>query len=741
MQVHGTAMRTGIPSPTASVDPFQGLGDLPGLGHVDAGVQASARPLRHALVLMPPHVVPFPDLREARCWTVPASPLLRPLAWHDDVTRRPLAERAPAVPGPGASPQRGRKRTREGEDGSAGEPLAFADARDGLSLALPDGHNLEDVVAAMARQLLREPAPPWSRRSAPAKPAAFVLGHALCQQLGGTMLADAPRDRVLRAVLQLALPPWESGIPDSAQGCGGLGPLALADSQVLGQFLSGFGEGLGGVSAPDHPFNRALVDMASRLGFDPLRVPGRLPSVIGYSRRSGPLQLAAHVLLDQDPSVSRMNHFLDALLSPLAMPTAPLAAVLSVRERAVHLSHLLASLAPSARLPSRDSPVPLAPVFALMRQQPRDCIEAFVCMVASVVRYLPEGAEHLGIGVARALAGVRSDAVNLTVLACLGRIDPSDAAAQGRLVRGYLRAACAVAPCHEGWAAEFGAYWELVRHAPQLDAQALCQLMFRLAVADGLDGDWAPASERVDGASRLGLCLSRTASGTPERQRAALHGLLAAVRYLGGKATPGFEDLAHGLRDQADALCPPGHAQRNMALDISGLVADPHHLFNATHQHEAPSTVALHLHLMLDLVRHSPLPLAFLNRCVAYVLSSPIRMDACCALLLRLVQLNPLSVQPGSVVQVRQCLLQGLAAQRWPHTDRLPRPAVASTLAALRSIYTFVLPGSRIRCRAEIAALESTHVLAHEGEAVQPLIDLLRAADPPRSTAPQAVSR
>jgi len=618
-----------------------------------------------------------------------------------------------------------RKRRREGEASAA---LSLADPADGLSLISPDAHHLEDVVMAMARQLVQEadPADPSDAEGSagPGAPdrafaRASSLGESVGQRLGGTALAPATRDRVLRAVLQLALPPWaragqgEPTAPSAGPGDApgpGLGPLHAGGFNVLAGFLRGFAgacvrrdaEGL-------VEFGHAVVDAANRLSLD--RLHARLrpkPTIRDYCAYGGPLQLACQALPAGHPDAGPVTPFVARVLRHL-LSNGPAGVV--GRARSACLERLLASLA-------------WLPLWLRASRSPYlDDVTRAVALLARDEADLD--LQCVGTGLALALGGLCCEAMHVRVLAVLGMNCPPSTQA-GRLGE--------VAVAYLGHATrEPQAFAATLRRVAILDAHTAGRIVFRVAVAEARRGLWRSDPGVQPAASRLRLCLQSALRLDPQRQRAVLQGLLGATHHLRG-LNGAFERQDQGMGQLLDTMLtdmgPDGVALRPVVTDVLRLVRDPQQAFQLAHRRGEAPYVPLYIAQALA----TYLPLAsqrFLSDAVRFLLADKNRLQGSWHLLLRLVTDHPSGVTPARLPVVRAQLLDGLAAYRAQRPgparpDAAHATAVHGIVKALQSLYAHPLLRAKLDVQAEIAALEAFH----DPRALQPVVAFLRASFP-----------
>lgn len=712
-------------TPTAGHGPdfsaFAGLGDLPGLGHVSADVPGDDTVALHVAVRMPDDFKAwhFPPGLE-RVWPLdPPSALLKPLEVSVDVTCRPLSERSVSL---AASPESSnRKRKREGEEAAA---LSLAEPTDGLPLINPDSHNLEDVVTAMARKLVLQAdlaGPPAVKGSAGATSPgtevalAFSLGEAVGQRLGATALSPATRDRVLRAVLQPALPPWVPAGQGPAVGQGdvpgpGLGPLHSSGFIVLASFLRGLARTCAGREATRiAEFGNALLDAATRLSLDLLHARGkRSLTVRDYCEYGGPLQLASHALgVGRHPSCP-VSQFVRHVLGHL-LANCPRGVV--GRARSAYLEGVLASLAW----------MPLA-----LRAVQSPYFDDFTRGVAMLARDETDlDIAHLGRGLASALGGLCSEAMHVRVLQILGMNCPPSAESirLGEMAMAYLGHVTG----------EPLAFAAVLQRVPHLDPFTAGRIVFRVAVAEGRSGRWTSDLGIPPEKSRLRLCLQVAQGLEPNRQRAVLQGLLGATYQLRGLSGE-FERQDQGMGQLLDTVLtdmgPAGVALRPVVKDLHHMVQDPQHAFAmARHSRELPFvplyiTQALATYLQVSTRR-------FLSDTVRFLLSSRGKQPGSWALLVRLATDHPSGVTPAGLPAVRALLLDGLASQLekppgQARPDLSPTKVGHGVVKALQTLYAHPPLRSTLDVRAEIAALESFR----HSQVLTPVVAALRESFP-----------
>lgn len=713
MQVRNAGRTAGVSSSTTAIDPFAGLGDLPGLAHVGPDIDFNARVVVTAPVRLSTTSAEDFSALSKRLWLVhPSSLLLEPLTLDIDVTRRPLSQRTAVRVDPGPTDEADRADGRDGKDQmdtsdastrkrkrDPQEPaLTFVDPRDGLSLARPDSHNLGEVVAAMARQLVRQGVA--DRTLAVVSGETYALGRELGQQLGGLTMPDALRDRVLRAVLRLALPP-EAGStaqPDGADP--GIGPLDKAGFVHLCNFLRGFRCALPATRRGAHcAFARALADEANRLSLDSLHAPGRARlQVTDYARCSGPLELVVWTLGLGTENVGALEGFLDGLLRHLLQSCLPAA---SATDRSWHGQCLLASL---AWLP-------------LTMQSVREShLGIFVQVVTSAARSYAIDAGSVGIGLARALAGVRSAALETQVLNNLG-LDREAGAYEsilGAMAAAYLREST-------GQAVAFLAFLERV---PHLQIKAAGRLAYRLALAEGRAGQWDPAQAVVGQPCRLRLCMEHMGGWDRDHQRAVLHGLLGAVPHL-AEGAAGFAQLDRQLRTSLEILYPAGHVLRSTVLEVLDVVRDPQHVFAMARDKQRVQWAPLHIGLVLTM--HHDLSHQFLSNVVRFLLGENARTSSHLGLLLRIATNHPETITQMRLPRVRILLLAALEPQAQPGAPQpvagaRQRVLLIGTIKALQRLYGHLGPHGKVDFAAEIAAVSASRVAAQ----LQSVLDTLR---------------
>lgn len=717
--MHPTCGR--LPPPSV----FDGLGDLPGLGQVQVHVAIRDDILPVVEPRLPlPWVWPsFPDLREHKWLVQPPSALLTPLTVQVDATTRPLAERTATLPAADLPVPSPRKRKREPDDAHAVEDPgpSFAQARDGLPLALPDNPRLGEVVAAMVRQLVHGPGDTTTE--------ARALGQALCLQLGGDALTDGLRDLVLQAVLRLALPPWAdagaapgtralAGQASVPAGGGGLGPLDDDGFLALADFLRGFCLPLRGQTrAHESSFMHAMVDTAARLGIDPLMVPGRRPADIsGYCGRGGPLELVGRILMRDVNRDRVLRLFLDQVLrhvleqGEVAQDDPPDGAAslrLDERERARHAGCVLASL---AWLPANLIPLRQASVRMLTES------------VIAAVQAHPVAAEALGAGLAKALAAQRTSKLDAVCLDTLGVQDGVPPEMLGRVQAAYL-----VTTTFEDQV-----FQALLRRVPMLRPRIAGRLVFQMAVADGLAQAWNPAKTGHAQECRLRMCLTAMAARhDPCRQAAMLHGILAAMRWLVPRA-PGFGPLWAHLPTLLARLAERFPALRAVVEDALTAAQAPVRLLEPARA-KGEITEPTGVLILQVLTIHEALPALFVDGCLELLVSKAGKVADThhLVLLLRIASHHAGCVTPVRLPKLRERILSLLAwaINRAGQGEVLGAPqqaAIREAVRALTTLYRQVPLRTQAQRQREADALDGPGLPQPLRQALAPLRGTLR---------------
>lgn len=686
MQVRSAGRAAGVTS-SATPDVFQGLGDLPGLGHVRVEVACDdAIPLTEGLRLPAWHWGAFPDVRESKWLRDPPSALLQPLAPDIDLARR-LSERTVSAAGA--------KRKRDAHEG-VGE---LADPRDGLALAGPGRHHLGDVAAAIARAVLR----------LPGFCDAQALGADLARQLGGPAMTPADTDTVLRAVLRCAPQP-------PAFVAGKHRPPVQADRafksgvEALGSLLRGLGFGM--AADPGHAPQRyvaALTHQALQLAVDPFYdKPQPAPPSSGFRQASGPLQVAAATFKLGSTVAPLMASFVQELMARLRSHVQVWHGPQAHRV-AEHLAQFLASL---GWLVTR------------ARAGRADQIPAFITGMLGRSSSADLDASQLGAGLARAACPTKDDPdFQVAFLEALATMPKARAVRDGDLAFGFLERSGTIDP--------LGAVLHL---APRLKPLNLGNLIFSMALAAGMKQRWSPDGKRTREMDWLARCLDASASLDAQRQRTLWLGLVHAMDRL-GPVKPGFKELLAGLDHQA-AASPVGAGQvrHRAAARARHIVQDPRVAFGSGGADGPDAAQAVELTL-LDMMLRSHRPTGMVRDCIDFVLGSTAPIRDRHRLLVAVLRSTLPDLLPRQLAPVRDLLIAGLqdrfAGQ--PNAQAvLASDIVRCTFDALRAIYRAQAPtwsDGGATARREREALESPS-LALPPQARFALVSVLPRVEP-----------